>query len=315
VSDRRCLYIAAFLRAVATGLAGVLLGVYLAKLGLGPGPTGAVVSAGLAGAAAAALAVTLGAERLGRKKSLLSLSFLSAAGGAAFAFGHEPAILGALAFVGMMNGMGRDRGAALILEQAILPATATDQERTRIFAWYNVLQDIGHALGSLLAGLPSILERTHLVEGPASFRASLAVYVALMAATGAVYLFLSGAVERTREAAVVAVSPQTRTILWKISSLFALDSLGGGFLTSALLAYFFYERFGVEQGTLGLLFFGARAANALSHLGAAWLAKRIGHRQHDGLYAHPVQSPAAHGSARPEFLGRRRAVPPAGRPG
>ncbi|MGH6611711.1 MAG: MFS transporter, partial [Burkholderiaceae bacterium] len=72
------------------------------------------------------------------------------------------------------------------------------------------------------------------------------------------------------------ISPGTRTILWKISSLFALDSLGGGFLTTALLTYFFHERFGVGPAEMGTLFFAARIANALSHIAAAWLAQRIG---------------------------------------
>lgn len=68
-------------------------------------------------------------------------------------------ILYAAAFLGMLNGMGRDRGAALILDQAILPATVGDLRRTQAFAIYNVCQDTGHALGSLLAGLPSLLVR------------------------------------------------------------------------------------------------------------------------------------------------------------
>jgi predicted MFS family arabinose efflux permease len=72
------------------------------------------------------------------------------------------------------------------------------------------------------------------------------------------------------------LSAHSRRILWKISSLFAIDSLAGGFLTAALLAFFFYERFGVSEGVVGALFFGARVANAFSHLGAAWLARRIG---------------------------------------
>src|SRR6185295_6370551 len=72
------------------------------------------------------------------------------------------------------------------------------------------------------------------------------------------------------------LSPGTRRILWKIGSLFALDGLGGGFLTTALLSYFFHERFGVGAGSLGPLFFAARTLNAVSHLGAAWLARRIG---------------------------------------
>ncbi len=62
----------------------------------------------------------------------------------------------------------------------------------------------------------------------------------------------------------------------RISGLFLLDSLGGGFLLTSLLAWFFHERFGVGAGELGLLFAGARVLNALSHLGAAWLARRIG---------------------------------------
>jgi predicted MFS family arabinose efflux permease len=55
-----------------------------------------------------------------------------------------------------------------------------------------------------------------------------------------------------------------------------MDSLGGGFLTSALVSYWFFRRFGLTEETLAVLFFAARAANAASHLAAAWLARRIG---------------------------------------
>jgi len=72
------------------------------------------------------------------------------------------------------------------------------------------------------------------------------------------------------------VTPETRTMLAKICGLFAIDAVAGGFLTTALLAFFFYKRFGVDESTIGLLFFVARVANAGSHLAAAWLAKRIG---------------------------------------
>ena len=59
----------------------------------------------------------------------------------------------------MVNGMGRDRGAALVVEQSVLPATVADSQRTMAFAQYNVLQDIGHAAGSLLAAAPALLQR------------------------------------------------------------------------------------------------------------------------------------------------------------
>ena len=55
-----------------------------------------------------------------------------------------------------------------------------------------------------------------------------------------------------------------------------MDSLGGGFLTTALLSYWFFKRFGVGEETLAPLFLLARVANAASHLAAAWLARKIG---------------------------------------
>jgi MFS family permease len=296
--DVRILFGAAFLRSAATGMVGVLMGVYLAELGFDPARIGYVIGAGLAGAAAAALLVTLSGDRLGRRRSLIWLSLLAVAGGVLFALSSDPLVAGAAAFVGMVNGMGRDRGAALILDQAILPSAVGDRERTRAFAWYNVLQDVGGALGGLMAGLPAawryfseaapgaIPTGTVAAAGQVtSLRAALAVYAALILATALLYLRLSPAVEPGGGAGSAAapgrpagerLTPATRRILLKISSLFALDSLAGGFLTTALLAFFFYERFGVDEGVLGPLFFGARLANAVSHLGAAWLARRFG---------------------------------------
>jgi predicted MFS family arabinose efflux permease len=72
------------------------------------------------------------------------------------------------------------------------------------------------------------------------------------------------------------LSPGSRRVLARISALFALDSLGGGFLTTALVSYFFFERFGAGEGVVALLFFGARVANVISHFAAARLARRFG---------------------------------------
>jgi MFS family permease len=274
--DRSILYVTAFLRALATGLIGVLLGLYLARLDLDSAAIGLVVSAGLFGAATATFLTTAGADRLGRRRFLVALGLIGAAGGVAVALGTSVTVLAVAAFLGMVNGMGRDRGAALVLDQAILPGTSPDQDRTRVFAWYNLLQDAGHALGALMAALPTLLNRQAGVDELTSLRAAVLCYAVLIGVTGVLYVFLSPAVETRVVKTLRQVTPRTRSVLVKLSSLFALDSLGGGFLTTALLSYFFHERFGVGAATLGFLFFGARVANALSHLGAAWLAVRIG---------------------------------------
>jgi MFS family permease len=272
--DRGILLTCAFLRAFATGLMGVLLGIYLARLQLNAAQIGIIIGVGLAGAALSSLLVTLLGDRLGRRRSLLVLACLAAGGGVALLWTIHLFAIGAAAFIGMVNGAGRDRGAALVLEQAVLPQAAGDQDRTRAFAWYNVLQDAGHALGGLAAGLPAWIGDGGLV----GYQAALGVYIGLHAATAVLYLGLGPAIEAALPSQrwIPPVSAASRKVIAHISGLFAVDSIAGGFLGTALLSYFFFERFGVGTGTIALLFFFARLANGVSHLGAVWLAARIG---------------------------------------
>ena len=276
MKDRTLLYTTAFLRAVATAQMGVLLGLYLARRGLELSAIGLVVAAGLAGAAAAALLATVAGDRCGRRRFLAVLTVFTAGGALAAAFLEHPTGLAVVAFLGMLNGMGRDRGAALVLEQAALPATATDAERTRVFARYNVVQDVGHAAGSLLASLPSLIGAATETSALRAVQSSFALYALLMMATVPLYRALSPRVEAHGGARPAPLSPASRRLLARISALFAVDSLGGGFLTTALLSLFFVSRFGASEAAVAALFFGARVANALSHVAAAWLARRIG---------------------------------------
>jgi MFS family permease len=270
LSDRTVLAIAAFVRATTTAFLGVLIGLHLANIGCSPAAIGAIVSAGFIGCAVSATAATFAGDRIGRRRLLVGLAVLGAIGTAVVAFTRHPIAIGIGAFVGMVNGMGRDRGGALVLEQAALPSTTDDRGRTRAIAIYTMLQDIGHALGSLLAGIPAMTSGDRL----AGDRAGMLTCAVFGLAVAVLYGKLGSAIDGGHAARSVSV--RSRSILVKISSLFAIDSLAGGFLTTALLSYFFFERFHASGAVIAVLFFGARAMNAVSHLGAAWLARRIG---------------------------------------
>src|SRR5262247_368257 len=148
--DRRIVFAAGFARAVANGLIGVVAGIYLAELGFEPATWGAILGFGVAGTAVGAAGVMFWGDRIGRRNWLIMLGVIAAAGGAVFAFSTDAVVLGAAAFLGMLNSLGKDRAAALALEQAILPSTGDDAGRTRAFAWYNVIQDIGHGLDDVV---------------------------------------------------------------------------------------------------------------------------------------------------------------------
>ena len=274
--DRSLLYAAAFARATGVGMSGVLVGLYAAELGLKATGVGVVISAGLLGVALGTLVVTLYAERLGRTRCLIALAFLSAVGTAAFALSPSAWMLAPAAALGMVNGMGRDRGAAFSLEQALLPDLTDDRGRTRAFAWYNVVLDSGHAVGALAGLLPSILR--HAGYAPiASYRGGFLVVAALSLVGTVAYAGLSSHARAQRaHVKPPPISGESKRRIARLAGLFAMDSLGGGFLTTALLSYWFFRRFGVGEETLAPLFLLARVANGASHLAAAWLARRIG---------------------------------------
>ncbi len=274
--DRKIIFAASFLRAVANGLIGVIAGIYLAQLGFEPAAWGAILGAGVAGTAVGAAGVMFRGDHFGRRRWLIALGVLAAGGGMVFAFSSQLVVLGVAAFLGMLNSLGKDRAAALALEQAILPSTGGDADRTRAFAWYNVIQDVGHALGAGLAVVSPFLREFAGLDPVDSLRGAVVVYALLYAATAVLYLGLSPQAEAPSGALHVKVSPQSRSILTKMSFLFALDSFAGGFQGSALFAYFFHAQFGASEAMIGMLFVGARIMNAFSHLGAAWLAARIG---------------------------------------
>jgi MFS family permease len=277
--DLALINIAGFLRSLGVGMIGVLLGIYLFRAGLSSVQIGLVIGAGLAGSALATILASFFGDRFGRRRSLAVLSIFSGIGGIGLALMPGLPVLFLLAFVGMLNGTGTDRSACHALDQAVIPGLVPDTKRTWKLAVYNALLDAGGSLGALAAGLPILLER-HLSYSPlASYRAVFLGYTWSYVVVSAVYLLLSPAAEVANSSVLkgaAQLSAGARKTVARLTALFSLDAFGGGFLTDALVSYWFYRRFGVPEQDLGLLFFAVHILNAFSHLGAAWLARRIG---------------------------------------
>ena len=278
--DALLIYAAAFLRSTTVGLVGVIVAIYLGELGLSLGSIGVVIGAGMCGGAVATMLVSVGGDVVGRRRLLMMLAGLSALGYGALSISASLFILMPLAFCGTLNAMGRDRGAASALEQAILPETTTPERRTWALAWYNLILDGGHAVGALAGATPALLASWLHVDPVGAHRLTLWMCAAAVASSAGLYAALSSAVEvpspsGLRETPTRLASDSRRAVA-KLAVLFGLDSIGGGFLSSALIAYWFFQRYGLSERELAVLFFTARVLNAASHLGAAWLARRIG---------------------------------------
>jgi MFS family permease len=276
--DAALVCVAGAFRAAAVSTVGIIIALHLARSGLAASEIGLVIGLGMAANAAATVLVGFHADRWGQRRSLIALGLLAGAGYVAIGMAGSLPVFLAVAVVAMVNGMGRDRGPASALEQALLPAATTDDRRTWTMAWYNVVIDSGHALGALAAVLPTLMARTFgLTDTAGHMWTFVGCGLVVMLAT-IPYLLLTPTVQpaampvRTH----VEVDPNTRAIVRRLMVLFGLDSVGGGFLSSALIAYWFFERYGTSEVHLAWLFFAARVLNVLSHFAAAWIARRIG---------------------------------------
>jgi sugar phosphate permease len=272
VDDRRLLYAAVGARALSIGCLGVVLAFHLADRGFDPADVGHVVAAGLIGTGIATAFVPFVAHRAGPRRTLVGLTLLSAAGIVAVAspLGIPASIAAAL--FGMLNGAGRDRGPLQAIEHALIAARVEPAKRTKTFALYNLWNDGALAVGS---ALPWVASKAGL-SGDARHAGMTYAAAAVLIPAALAYARLSPAVGDRPAALPPPLSRETRSRLTRLAALFALDSFGGGFLVAALMGVWFHERFGVTDETLALLFAGGKVLNALSHLGAAWLAARIG---------------------------------------
>ncbi len=273
------IYGAGFLRSASVGLLGVLLAVYLARTGFSPTAIGFVLASGLVGNSVGTAFTSRYGESFGRKRLLITAAVLSSVGGIGLAFVHTPAALVPLAFLFMLNGMGTDRSPSFAVEQAIIPGLVNDRTRTWALSWYNVVLDTSGAVGALGGALPVLIAQWSGWPVLQAYRPVFLFYTVLNLVSAALYVFLDSQIEVSTQKGVRTgqlISPASKRTVRKIAALFALDAGGGGFLADALLAYWFFERFGVSEARLGVLFFIVRILNGVSHLGAAWLAGKIG---------------------------------------
>ncbi len=270
-SDARRLVAARALRGFADGLVSVLLASHLAAIGLSAAQVGAVVTATLLGSAALTLAVGLGGRRLPERSVLLAASLLMFATGLAFAGVSAFPLLLLVAFIGTLNPSGGDVSVFLPTEQSLLAANVDAADRTSLLARYNVAGTLLAALGALATGVPVLVA----AEGAPQPRPFL-LYGAVAIGIGALYLGLrSGRSVRATDAGRGRLV-EARSAVLRLTALFSLDSLGGGFVVDSLLALWLFRRFDLSLETVGAVFFGARLLSAFSQLVSARLAARIG---------------------------------------
>lgn len=276
-ADARRILAAQALRALAYGFGAVLLGVTLSQRGYSATLVGVVLTVVVAGTVIASLLLARYADRAGRRRCYVIMYLLLAAVGVVFAASAPLWVLLAASLTGALSTEVVESGPFTSLEQPMLATSLADGRQIAGFGLYNAVATAAGSVGALAAGLPELL-RSYWPSPPADDRYFL-LFVPAALAGALVAARLSPAVEAP------APQPDTprrrsvdrsRTVVYRLCGLFAVDSLGGGFVIQAFVAYWFSARFGAPIAVIGLVFFGSGLLQAVSFLVAVRLGQRFG---------------------------------------
>jgi MFS family permease len=278
--DIRILFATRITRLFCYGFLSVVLALYLAETGLSETQIGLLFTLTLLGDAVISLWLTTSADRFGRKRTLLIGALLMAGAGAAFVMTRNVVILMIAALIGVISPSGHEIGPFLSVEQAGLTQLVPNEKRTQMFAWYNLVGSFAIAIGALAGGWLAQLLQDNAWTALDSYRLILMGYALGGIILLCLFFNLTPAIEvgETRQPITKRVLGlhRSRNIVFKLSTLFAMDAFAGGLLVQSLLAYWFHVRFGVESGILGSIFFGANILAGISALLAIRLAKKFG---------------------------------------
>jgi MFS family permease len=276
-------FVTRFIRLFAYGSLSVILVFYLVGLGLTESQSGLVLTLTLVGDIVVSLYLTTRADRLGRRWILVVGAILMAAAGLAFAFTTNLLFLIIAGTIGVISPSGNEVGPFLSIEQASLSHLIPATSRTEVFAWYTLTGSLATAIGALFGGTVTQALQRSSVPPVASYRAIVLLYAFLGIALACLFARVSDVVEVREHSHLAEAAPskvfgldRSRSIVLKLSALFALDSFAGGFVVQSFAAYWFYVRFGAEPKTLGGIFFWANVFAGISALLASRLSTRIG---------------------------------------
>ena len=279
--DGKLILGARIVRTFSYGFLSVVLAIYLNLLGFSSILIGIVLTATLVNSVIFNLISSVYADRIGRRKFLILYAVLMVVSAVIFFLTGNYVALIIAALIGTVNVTGSEVGAFLSLEQAILPQTVNDEKRrTSIFSIYNMMGTFAMSGGVLLSGLPHILSQQFGLGQIPAIKVLFLAYAACALGALAIYLVLSPKIEITSKnkdaSSFRSITPQSRSVIKKMSSLFAIDSFAGGFVIQSIVSFWFYTKFGADLSTLSYIFTIAGILTAISYLLASKIASKIG---------------------------------------
>ncbi|KAF3003066.1 para-aminobenzoate synthase, (PABA) [Curvularia kusanoi] len=316
-----------YLRMFAYGTVALVLALYFQAQGLSDAQIGLFMTLTLLGDVVVSLLLTLVADGMGRRRTLMLGALGMAVSGTVFATAESYLVLLAAAIVGVISPSGNEIGPFRAVEESTLAQLVGEEGRADVFTWYVAIAVLGTSTGLIVGGqaVDALSARIGWTQLDA-YRAVFWVYTAVGLVKMLFTLVLSQECEVHQQSSkptahqdaetepllpaaddethptasgndvapgaeidakkgkkktwsfnlFSSISPKSRAILFKLCSLFFLDSLGSGMVPFSLINYYLDRKFHLPKGKLGGIMSATWFLSTLGNIFSASLARRLG---------------------------------------
>jgi len=266
--DIRWLMIGRACRSVSQGYLTIVVTLYLLQIGFNAVSLGTLFAIGAVVSAVLTVTVSLLSDQWGRKPFLVVFSLLSAIGAVAFVLTRDFWVLVAASSFGTIGRGGGGAGGPQAggplypAQQALIADHSSADRRNDVFAALSITDTVALAVGSLLAGVPSLLLAGGGYRAADSYHPLFLLTAVLSVISAASVFPIRETVQRKRGNLERRsfLPRQSTKVIGRLAVTNLVNGFGVGFF-SPFITYWFYERFGATSATLGVLF-------ALTSLGA-----------------------------------------------
>ena len=311
-------------RMFAYGANSLIIALFFSSLNFSDYRIGLFMSLTLVGDMLLSLALTLVADRVGRRRILLIGAFLMLLSGAVFAVFENFWILLFAAVVGVISATGGDFGPFRAIEESTLSHLTTPKTRSDVLSWYVTISSLGSAAGTELSGRAvdflqnldgwtvkdayhaifwlyllmgaigiasalSMSDKCELAESHVKSEASEILLDERQQRTGSVdddeedddsqntgSVPLHKPESSPRRSMLAQISAATRSIMYKLWFLLAVDSLADGMVSYSLTNYYLDRKFQLSKSTLGDIMSISYLLSSCSTIFASPLARHLG---------------------------------------
>ncbi len=295
-------------RMFAYGSSSLILALFFAELDISDSQIGLFMTLTLVGDVVLSLLLTLVADNVGRRRTILAGSLLMIVSGTAFALCENYWVLLLAAVVGVISATGSDFGPFRAIEESTLSELTNPSTRADVLTWYVLSASLGSSVSTEVAG--RFIEFCRSRDGWTlldAYHACFWVYVVMGLVNMLCCALLSDKCElkrpnkgeeieiealmedaeggkkkdtrpkpRSRWSQLAQISKETRRVMYALWFLLMVDSLADGMVNMSLTTYYIDLRFHLPKSTLGDFLSASYFLSACSTVFAGPLSRHIG---------------------------------------